>query len=113
MQLNLMMSLILGLVIGLMLGLFGIRKTQFEFTDEGWFYTPNAYLGISLLTLLVARVIYRLVEMSIDPSTITNSMDGFVLTPFTLVCFGLLAGYYIFYATGLILWRLKVLAKCK
>src|SRR3954447_26598636 len=35
-----------GLGFGGLLGIFGLRKTRFEPTPQGLFYTPNAHLGI-------------------------------------------------------------------
>src|ERR1044071_7638696 len=37
-----------GLLLGVILGFFGLRLTKFETTNEGHFYTPNAYIGSAL-----------------------------------------------------------------
>jgi len=95
-----------GVVVGAALGVFGIRKTIFENTPQGMFYTPNAHLGIALSALFAARVIYRMVEiysLGTQPQTI-----DFARSPLTLGIFGLLAGYYVAYALGLIRWRRSV-----
>src|SRR6476659_4943869 len=47
-----------GLAGGAMLGVYGLRKTRFEATPQGFFYTPNAHLGIALSLLLVGRIAY-------------------------------------------------------
>jgi hypothetical protein len=104
-------SLIGGLIIGTILGVLGLQKTVFEQTNEGLFYTPNAFIGVSILILLICRVIYRVFEIATSDVTLENSTNSFLLTPLTLICFGLLAGYYICYATGLIKWQYKLRQK--
>jgi hypothetical protein len=98
-----------GLVFGCLLGIFGLRKTRFEPTRQGLFYTPNAHLGIALSLLFVARIIYRVVEVYLLTPSLTHGMDDFARSPLTLAVFGLLAGYYIAYAVGLVRWRFGVL----
>jgi hypothetical protein len=91
-----------GLAAGGALAVYGLRKTTFESTPQGMFYTPNAHLGIALSLLFVARIAYRLVEIyMLDPATPRDPQD-FARSPLTLCVFGLLAGYYIVYAAGLI-----------
>ena len=98
-----------GLVGGSLLAVYGLRKTVFEPTPEGLFYTPNAHLGIALSLLFVMRIAYRLVEIyMIDPGMPRGTQD-FARSPLTLSVIGLLAGYYIAYAIGLIRWRQRVL----
>lgn len=98
-----------GLVAGSSLGVYGLRRTRFEPTPEGLFYTPNAHLGIALSLLFVARILYRLVEVYAMGPKIPAGMQDFVRSPLTLAVFGLLAGYYIAYAAGLVRWRRQVL----
>ncbi|HTE39422.1 MAG TPA: hypothetical protein VK629_01250 [Steroidobacteraceae bacterium] len=99
--------LFVGLAAGAALGVFGIKKTKFESTPTDSYYTPNAHLGIALSTLFVARIFYRMIEVfALDP-TIPRGLDDFARSPLTLSTFGLLAGYYISYALGLLQWRSK------
>jgi hypothetical protein len=99
-----------GLVGGSLLAVYGLRKTVFEPRPEGLFYTPNAHLGIALSLLFVMRIAYRLVEIyMLDPGMPRDPQD-FARSPLTLSVFGLLAGYYIAYAIGLIRWRHSVLS---
>jgi len=98
-----------GLFAGALLGVFGLGKTRFEPTPQGLFYTPNAHLGIALSLLFVARIAYRFIEIyAIDP-TVPHGVDDFARSPLTLAVFGLLAGYYVAYAVGLVRWRFRVL----
>jgi len=96
-----------SLGLGALLGVFGLKKTGFERTPDGLFYTPHTHLGIALSLLLVARIIYRLVEIYSGPAT-THGLDGFGRSPLTLIVFGLLAGYSITYAIGLLHWRYRL-----
>ena len=96
-----------GLSLGALLGAFGLRQTQFEVTPQGLFYTPNVHLGIALSLLFVARIAYRLFEVYALESTVPRGMDDFARSPLTLAVFGLLAGYYIAYAAGLVRWRYR------
>ena len=100
--------LAVGLAVGGALAVYGLRKTKFEPTPQGLFYTPNAHLGIALSLLFVGRIIYRFIEIyAIDPSGMHTSAD-FARSPLTLAVFGLLAGYYVGYAIGLVRWRASV-----
>jgi hypothetical protein len=98
-----------GLSVGSLLGVFGLGKTRFEPTPQGLFYTPNAHLGIALSLLFVARIAYRLVEVYALEPTVPHGMEDFARSSLTLSVFGLLAGYYISYAIGLVRWRFRVL----
>ncbi|MEO8065211.1 MAG: hypothetical protein ABI821_20960 [Pseudomonadota bacterium] len=96
-----------GVCAGAALGMFGISKTRFENSPQGMFYTPNAHLGIALSVVFTARVLFRMFELySMDPGAQPVPMD-FARSPLTLAIFGLLAGYYATYASGLIRWRFR------
>ena len=98
-----------GLGCGALLAVYGLRRTRFEPTKQGLFYTPNAHLGIALSLLFVGRIVYRLVEVfALDPGQPRGGVE-FAQSPLTLSVFGLLAGYYIGYAIGLVRWRFAVL----
>ena len=98
-----------GLGFGSILGIYGLRKTYFEPTKQGLFYTPNAHLGIALSLLFLGRIIFRLVEVYALAPGLPHSMHDFARSPLTLAVFGLLGGYYITYAIGLVRWRHRVL----
>jgi hypothetical protein len=96
----------LGVVLGGALAVLGLEKTRFERTPQGLFYTPNAHLGIALSLLLVGRIVYRLFEVFVMGALPARGQpDDFTTTPLTLGVFGLLAGYYMVYAAGLLHWR--------
>ena len=96
--------LAVGLAAGVLLGVYGHTKTRFEHTSEGLFYTPNAHLGIALSALFTGRIVYRLYEIYANAGAAPS-----LANPLTLGLFGLLAGYYVSYAIGLLRWRQRVL----
>jgi hypothetical protein len=97
-----------GLVGGSLLARFGLRKTKFDSSAPELYYTPNARIGIALSSLFVVRILYRIVEVySLNP-TMPRGLDDFARSPMTLVVFGLVAGYYVVYALGLLRWRSEV-----
>ena len=105
-DLGLLEGLAGGVAIGAALAWFGLRLTKFEVTEAGWFYTPNAVIGIGLSVLLIARLIYRfgaiyLATGHIDAASMQTMGQG----PLTLLILGVLAGYYTSYAIGILKWR--------
>ncbi|MEJ0086930.1 MAG: hypothetical protein WDO72_14730 [Pseudomonadota bacterium] len=100
-----LLCLVGGLCVGTGLGVYGLSKTRFEATPQGLFYTPNAHLGIALSVLFTGRVIYRILELYLLDGAMPAPQASFASSPLTLAVFGLLAGYYVTYAIGLIRWR--------
>jgi hypothetical protein len=98
-----------GLAAGALLGVFGLRRTTFEPTRRGLYYTPNAHLGIALSLLFIARIVYRVIDVLVIAPGDGRTPDDFLSSTLTLAVFGLLAGYYIAYAIGLVRWRWRVL----
>jgi hypothetical protein len=94
-----------GIVLGALLGVVGHRLTKFEQTAEGLFYTPSAHLGIALSLLFAGRVLYRFVNSGLLAGHAGGAPANSPPGPLTLAVFGMLAGYYVSYAIGLILWR--------
>jgi hypothetical protein len=97
--------LLVGVALGVLLAQYGLRKTRFEVTTEGWFYTPDARVGVALSMLLVARIGYRFYEIyTLGPALAGGNAD-FARSPLTLGLFGLLAGYYSAFTFGLLRWK--------
>lgn len=92
-----------GVAVGAALGAAGLRLTRFERTAEGWFYTPNAHIGIALSLLFTARIAWRIAQIELHGTAPGGAQ--FASSPLTLVVFGMLAGYYTVYAAGLLRWR--------
>lgn len=106
-----------GVLIGAGLGFYGHKLTRFEVTPQGYFYTPNAHIGIGLSLLFIGRLVYRLASIYLlssggaptpaGPAANPFGDPGFLLSGWTLLIFGTLAGYYVCYAIGLLRWRLS------
>lgn len=95
---------------GAALGLVGLRHTRFEVVSrQDLFYTPNAHLGIALSLLFVARLAYRFIELFVLAPASGTHVPEFAASPLTFAVIGLLAGYYLCYAAGLLRWRRSAL----
>jgi len=94
-----------GFVAGAVLALQALRLTRYERTAEGFFFTPNAYIGVALSLLLVSRVLYRLAQVYLGAGVPAQTHTDFAAAPLTLLILGLVAGYYTLYGAGLLRWR--------
>jgi hypothetical protein len=101
-RLTVFAGLIGGVLTGAGLGLYGLHLTRFETTPEGRFYTPNPYMGVGLSMLLVARLAYRLIVLS-GTAGQSQTQPQLMQSPLTMFIFGLLAGYYMAYFTGVLI----------
>lgn len=99
-----------GLAGGGALSLYGLRKTEFEATPQGLFYTPHARLGLVLSSLFLLRVLWRIGELLLH-GVPAQGHDDFTFSPYTLAPVGLFAGYSMGYAVGLIGWRFRLLRR--
>ena len=91
-----------SLPLGVVLGRIAIGKTRFEQVGGEYYFTPNAPIGMLIALLFIGRMAYRAYEY--------YALGGFahhefVTSPLTLLIFGLLAGYYMTFAHGLLAWR--------
>ncbi len=89
-----------GLALGAVLGFIGLKLTKFETTDEGHFYIPNTQIGIALSILFIGRMLYRFWVLS-DAANAAKHPQPFQ-SALTFLTFGLIAGYYIVYYSGLL-----------
>jgi cytochrome b561 len=91
-----------GLPVGAVLGRIAIGKTRFDQVGTEFFFTPHAPIGFAVALLFMARMAWRAYEFFALGSLAHHE---FVSSPLTLVIFGVLAGYYMSYAFGLLSWR--------
>ncbi len=91
-----------GLLAGALLGIAGLRLPRWEMTPEGNFYTPNAFLGGGLVLVLAGQLLERTSMLVAEPRTSAAALDFLFHCPFTLGIFGLTAGYYLAYRTGVL-----------
>jgi len=91
-----------GLALSTGLAWWGLHLTKFEDTPQGKFYTPNTALGVAVTTLFLSRVAYRLLVVAFAPELHAGAPQPFQ-SPLTFFLFGLSAGYYIAYQTGVLI----------
>ncbi|HEX4025541.1 MAG TPA: hypothetical protein VHX52_12700 [Steroidobacteraceae bacterium] len=123
-----------GAAIGAALGAYALRQTSFEQSAEGLFYRPSAPIGVALSLLFAIRLVYGLSRMYAlnarggfagSGAGRTGAAAAFsgaaagagaagagavapaavAANPITLAIFGMLAGYYVAYAIGLLRWQ--------
>lgn len=103
-----------GLAIGIALGLWALVHTKFENSEAGRFYTPNGYIGMAVVALLIGRLIYRFAVVypllhsalhaaAHNPQTQITPFDAYQRNPLTLGIYFILAGYYICYYAGVLI----------
>ncbi|GAB3461784.1 hypothetical protein GCM10027321_22700 [Massilia terrae] len=98
-----LLALAVGLAAGVGLGNIGIRKTTFEQVGEEFYFTPHARIGAVVALLFIGRMGWRAWEWYMSDGAIAH--QDFARSPLTLGVFGILAGYYMTYAVGLLRWR--------
>jgi len=98
-----------GLVAGSVLGAVALKKTQFEQVGEEFYFTPHAHIGLVVALLFIGRMGWRAWEFYVNGGMHQND---FMKSPLTLTIFGILSGYYMTYAIGLLRWR-KLTAPAK
>jgi len=103
---NLLGALLAGIAGGAALGWFGLQHTKFETTENGEFYTPHTYIGLTVSLLLLGRIAYRFIviypSMQAAAQADQNPFAAFQRSPLTLAIFGVLIGYYVFYYAGVL-----------
>lgn len=96
-------SLIGGVAAGGTLGWHALRRSGFERVGDDYFYTPYAPIGMLVAMIFIVRVLYRIFEMAtLGP----QQVPSFGSSPLTMGIMGVVAGYYLVYASGLLRWRL-------
>jgi ABC-type nitrate/sulfonate/bicarbonate transport system permease component len=98
-----LLALAVGLPVGVLLGRISIGKAHLEQVGDEFYFTPHAPIGMAVAVLFLGRMAWRGYQViTRDPAATTQ---GFAASPVTLLTFGILAGYYIAFAYGLLAWR--------
>ncbi|KQV33760.1 hypothetical protein [Massilia sp. Root335] len=97
-------ALAAGAIAGIALGTYGLSRTRFEDTPEGYFFTPPSRMGILVAMLLVARVIYLGIEIYMNQGS-SHPNPRFTDSPITMLCLGVTAAYFAAFSAGLMRWR--------
>jgi hypothetical protein len=96
-----------GLALGIVLGRIASAGTKFEQVGGEYYFTPHAPIGMLVALLFIGRMGYRAYEYYALGSFAHHE---FVTSPLTLCIFGILAGYYMTFAAGLLAWRKRTAA---
>lgn len=102
-----LLALLGGALAGVALGFYGLKTTRFEDTAEGYFYTPNARLGLLVAMALVARVLYLGVLIYLNKGSDLPT-PRFTDSPLTMMCVGLAGAYFGTCSAGLLRWRYRL-----
>jgi hypothetical protein len=100
-------ALAAGIALGVPLAMLATKKTVFEQVGDEFYFTPHAPIGIAVAMLFMGRMAYRAWEFYAQGSFVQHDL---VRSPLTLLIFGVLAGYYMTYAVGLLRWRKRTAA---
>ncbi|MCA1858206.1 hypothetical protein LE190_20050 [Massilia oculi] len=97
-------ALLAGAALGTGWSVYALKRTRFEDTQQGYYFTPPARLGILFAMILVARILYLGVEVYANQG---KGIPAPKLTDdtLTMLCVGLTAGYFAWYSAGLLQWR--------
>jgi hypothetical protein len=99
--------LVLGTAAGIGYGVWGLKLTRFEDTDEGYYFTPNARLGILIAMLFFARVLYVGFEIFANQGT-DAATPRFTDSLLSMLAVGVTGGYFGTYSAGVLRWRMKL-----
>jgi integral membrane sensor domain MASE1 len=100
-------ALAAGAIAGIGLGTYGLRRTRFEDTPEGYFFTPPMRMGVLVGMLLVARVIYLGIEIYMNQGS-SQPNPRFSDSPATMLCLGISAAYFATFSASLMRWRQRL-----
>lgn len=97
--------LALGTAAGIGYGTWAFKHTRLEETDEGYYFTPPARLGIVIAMLFTARILYIGFEMYANQDAPTPRFTDSLVT---LLAVGLTGGYFGVISGALALWRYRI-----
>jgi hypothetical protein len=97
-----------GLPLGLVLARIATSRTKFEQVGGEYYFTPDAPIGMLVALLFLGRMAYRAYQLVEAHGQLAH--HEFVTSPLTLFIFGILAGYYMTFAVGLLAWRKRTAA---
>lgn len=99
--------LALGTAAGIGYGVWGLKHTRYEETEEGYYFTPPARLGILIAMLFTARVLYVGFELYANQGS-NVPMPRFTDSMVSMLAVGLTGGYFGTISAGLALWRYRI-----
>jgi hypothetical protein len=100
-------ALAAGTALGVFWGVFGLRRTVYEDTEGGYFFTPPMRLGILMAMILIARVLYIGIAIYANQGS-SLPTPRFTDSPLSMLCVGVTGAYFLTFSSGLLLWRRKL-----
>jgi hypothetical protein len=100
-------ALAAGAIAGIGLGTYGLRRTRFEDTSEGYFFTPPMRMGVLVAMVLVARLIYLGIEIYMNQGS-SQPNPRLSDSPVTMFCVGLTGAYFATFSASLMRWRQRL-----
>lgn len=99
-----LLAMLVGGLLGAGISVFALKHTKFETIDGAHYYVPNAYIGLALSAVLMARLGWRMVEMwpQISQGALPSASFGAAMSPLTLLMLGTVLGYYASYYFGIL-----------
>jgi len=91
-----------GVIGGGLLGRVAIGRARFEQVGDAFYFTPNAPIGLAMAALVMSRMGWRAYQFYVEGAA---DHHQFMASPLTMLVFGILAGYYMSFALGLLAWR--------
>lgn len=97
-----------GLSLGFALSLVSLSLTRFERVDGTNYFTPNPYIGLAIVSLLVGRIVYRLFRLrerlgDLEPGSFpVDGGFGLVGNPISTVLILAFLSYYAVYYSSVL-----------
>jgi hypothetical protein len=96
-----------GTAAGIGYGVWAFKHTRLEETEDGYYFTPPARLGILIAMLFTARVLYLGFEIYANQGT-NMPTPRFTDSMVSMLAVGLTGGYFGTISAGLALWRYRI-----
>lgn len=106
-----------GFAVGVAIGVVALRFLQMGHDEDGLWYIPNLYLGIGLIGLLIARLVYKYIVIVPELKRELAQTAGHGATQVTMpesplfhAILFLVLGYYLVHYGGILLRGRRMLA---
>ena len=102
---NALMYASIGLIAGLLLGCVGLALTRYEVREQTLYYTPNRFLLLGLLLMIVLRLglgVWRMLSLAAGADNAADMQYSFLADHANLYLFGgIILGHYVMYMWGI------------
>jgi hypothetical protein len=106
------LAVLVGLGAGCALGVYAVGVTTFDYQPDATYYTPNTYVGLVVVGLLLGRAAWRVIRVGTAASAVALAQSGdltplgavgLIRSPLTRGLLFTLLGYYITYYVGVLM----------